>query len=329
VTVNGTVLLDSGLPPPEPIPVEVHCEARAISQVYTDRKGRFTIVLGEDSTPTMMDASASSQASVPIGFHSWFADGRPTDHCQVRVFLAGYQPEIFDLSEDGGIGAIDIGHVVLRRLAGSRGAAVSITSYEAPKGARKLFENAFRDVHRKKPNLNAAVNQLRSAVEIYPRYVAAWDLLGDCHLLRGEIPEARQAYESALAEDRDYLPPYAPLIRIAAEDGRWEDVASLAEGRLRLARSVEAAYFRSLALFQLGALEPAEQALDMARQSAGASSFPQIALVQADIHVARGRYQQAAEQYHAFLSQAPDSPARPEIEAILDTWKRDGKLASD
>jgi predicted negative regulator of RcsB-dependent stress response len=328
-TVNGAILLDSGSPPPEPIPVEIHCEARSVSQVYTDRKGRFTVILGEESTASMMDASASSQSSAPQGFHSWYGEGSPVGRCQVRVFLAGYQPEMMDLAEDGGISTVEIGTIVLRRLAGTHGAAVSVTSYEAPKEARKLFETAFREAHRKKPNLDAAIHRLSRAVESYSRYAAAWDLMGDCHLLKGDIRAAQKAYESSIAADPDYVPPYAPLIRIAVQDSRWEDVANLAGERLRLARSVESAYFRSLALYQLGSLELAEQALDIARRSPGAERFPQIALVQADIHAAQGRYRQAVAEYEAYLGKLPDSPARSEIEAIVESWKRSGKLVAD
>jgi hypothetical protein len=329
VTVNGSVLLDSGSPPPEPIPVEIHCESRSVSQVYTDRKGRFTVLLGEESTANMMDASASIQSSAPMGLSSWYAEGSPIGRCQVRIFLAGYQPEMLDLAEEGGLITVEVGAIVLRRLAGSRGVAVSVTSYEAPKAAQKLFETAFRDAHRKKPNLDGAIHRLVRAVEIHARYAAAWDLLGDCYLLKGLIRDAQRAYESAIAADGAYLPPYAPLIRIAVRDARWEDVANLAGERLRLARGAEAAYFRSLALFQLGSVEMAEQALDLARRTPGSERFPQIALVQADIHAAQGRYRQAVAEYQSYLLLQPDSPARTEIEAIVEGWKRSGKLVAD
>ncbi len=328
-TVNGVVMLDSGMPPPEPIPIELTCESRAVSQVYTDRKGRFSVTLGQDSPASMLDASAPSPMQPGAASHSWFAESRPAGRCQLRIFLAGFQPQLLDVNEDGGIVSVQIGTVVLTRLAGSRGAAVSVTSYEAPKEARKHFESAFREAHKKKPNLLASITRLRSAVEIHPRYAAAWDLLGDCHLLTGETPEARRAYEAAIAADGDFLPPYAPLIRLAVADARWEDVAALAGERLRLSRGAEAAYFRSLALFRLGALDPAAEALDAARQSPDAGRFPQIALVQADLHAAKGRFRQAVEQYEAFLSQDPNSPARPEIETIVDGWRKTGKLSSD
>ena len=325
-TINGTVKLDSGTPPPEPIPVEVMCESRSLVQVYTDRKGRFTVVLGEESTGNMLDASASSPLPPRSEMQSAYSEMGLSARCQVRIFLSGFQPQIFDLAEDGALGVVDIGAIVLTRLAGARGAAVSVTSYEAPKDARKAFESAFREAHRKKPDWANVIKRLEFAAAAFPRYAAAWDLLGDCHLLAGSQAESRKAYEAAIAADPDYLPPYAPLIRLAVLDARWEDAERLAGMRLRLAPGVEAAYFRSLALFQLGSIESAEQALDAARRSGDAGRFPQIALVQADIDAARGRFKAAAAQYAMFLETVPQSPARGEIEAKLDGWRRAGKL---
>jgi hypothetical protein len=325
-TVNGTVKLDSGMPPPEPVPVEILCEAGSVSQVYTDRKGRFTVLLGEASTAHMLDASAASPVASPVDVQAAYTPSSSHGLCQVRIFLSGYQPQIFELNDEGALGVVDVGTIVLTRTAGARGAAVSVTSYEAPKEARKLFESAFQDAHRKKPDWPKVLRRLETAVEIYPRYAAAWDLLGDSHLLAGSTPNARQAYEAAIGADADYLPPYAPLIRLAVMDGRWEDAERLAGERLRLAPGIEAAYFRALALYQLGSIEAAEHALDAARRSADAGRFPQIALVQADIHAAKGRFKSAAAEYAAFLQKAPESPARAEIEALLDGWRREGKL---
>ncbi|MEZ5366249.1 MAG: tetratricopeptide repeat protein [Bryobacterales bacterium] len=328
-TVNGKVTLDSGMPPPEPIAIELECESRAVSQVYTDRKGQFTAVLGEDSTASMLDASASTQLGPRAGQINSFPESRGANRCQLRIFLGGYQPVLFDLADEGALGLIDVGTIVLRRSSGAVGAAVSITSYEAPKSARKLFDKAFREAHKKRPNLQNAMRDLEAAVAEYPRYAAAWDLLGDCHLLTGSREGARKAYEGAVAADADYLPPYAPLIRMAALDARWEDAERLAGERLRLAPNGESAYFRAMALFELGALESAELAIDAAQRAADAHKLPQIALVQADIHAARGRFKQAAAQYALFLERVPQTPARPEIEARVEGWRRDGKLIAD
>ena len=325
-TVNGTVKLDSGMPPPEPVPVEILCEAGSVSQVYTDRKGRFTVMLGEASTAHMLDASAASPVAAPVDVQTAYTPSSSHGLCQVRIFLSGFQPQIFELNDEGALGVIDLGTIVMTRTAGARGAAVSVTSYEAPKDARKLFESAFQDAHRKKPDWQKVLRRLESAVEIYPRYAAAWDLLGDSHLLNGSYADARKAYEAAIGADADYLPPYAPLIRLAVMDSRWEDAERLAGERLRLAPGIEAAYFRSLALFQLGSIESAEHALEAARRSTDAWRFPQIALVQADIHAAKGRFKAAAAEYASFLEKAPESPARGEIEARVDNWRRQGKL---
>lgn len=328
-TVSGVVRLNSGVPPPEPIAVELLCDARLINQGFTDRKGGFTISVGTEPDAALLDASTSSRAPVSTDVGAWLSESRPLGPCHLRILVSGYRPQALALDDSGAFGVVDMGTIVLERLDGVAGAAISVTSYEAPRAAQKLLASAVREARRPRPNVETALEKLQAAVTLFPRYAAAWDLLGDCHWAVGAEEEARKAYEAALAADRDYLPPYGPLIRLAVDERRWADVDRLASVRLGLAPGAEVAYLHALALLELGTIESAERALEQARTDAGGERMPQVALIQAEIHIARGRFRQAAEQFEWFLSAAPDSLARPEIEAKLAAWRQDGKLAED
>jgi len=126
----------------------------------------------------------------------------------------------------------DVGVIVLHRLANVEGLTTSGTTGQASKDARKSFDKGIEAS--KKGNIDEAQKSLLKAVEIFPRFATAWYELGKVYEVRDHWPEARKAYEQAIAADPKYASPYEGLYLLAMRDAKWQDVADLTEKLLRL-----------------------------------------------------------------------------------------------
>ncbi len=103
---------------------------------------------------------------------------------------------------------------------------MSATSYNAPRKARTAFVKGTTDL--RKGRIESAEKRLREAAALYPQYAAAWHGLGMALVKRGALEEACEALGHAIAADRDYAPPYSPLLRARADLGQWKQVSVIA-----------------------------------------------------------------------------------------------------
>ncbi|MDA1316001.1 MAG: hypothetical protein O2968_21980 [Acidobacteria bacterium] len=185
VIVSGKVLLDDGTAPPDPVKIERVCSGQAVPEGFTDGKGRFTIELGADSAATMTDASVPTAADGNIGggfLQDPFGGVGTTSGglgrvnplgCELRAELAGYESDAISLGRRTTMSHPDVGTIVLRRKQDVQGTAISVTSLEAPKKARKMYENARKEVFKKEPDFKKAMAQLEETVATYPEFAAA------------------------------------------------------------------------------------------------------------------------------------------------------------
>ncbi|MEE2657518.1 MAG: tetratricopeptide repeat protein [Candidatus Latescibacterota bacterium] len=87
-----------------------------------------------------------------------------------------------------------------------------------PGNAQALF--TIGDCHMRLRDPDKAEPAFRAAIEADAKYAWAHKRLGDIHRSRGEMAQAAQKYEHAIALDRDLVKAYAGLahLRIAGED---------------------------------------------------------------------------------------------------------------
>ena len=101
-----------------------------------------------------------------------------------------------------------------------RGATVSVLRLEVPDKARSEYDKACGDFHKKK--MADAEQHVRSAIEKYSNYVAAWVMLGQVLAAQQEADKAHEACSKANATDPTYLPPYLCLAELDAKAGNWK-----------------------------------------------------------------------------------------------------------
>jgi tetratricopeptide (TPR) repeat protein len=268
IFISGKVVLDDGTPLPDRVKIERVCNANPRVEAYTDRKGRFSFELGR--TYELQDASVGPDPADPGspfgGSRAQTSSGRIGGvneralwGCELRAALPGFRSDVVELSNIRYLDNTDIGTIVLHRVGNSQGMTVSATSELAPKDARKALDKGLEAARKNNPE--EAEKQFRKAVEIYPRFAAAWLNLGRLLEQRNQISEARQAYGEAIRADARFMPPYERLSLLALKESKWQELADRTDQLLRLdpIEYPDAYYLNSVANYQLHNYDAAEK----------------------------------------------------------------------
>jgi hypothetical protein len=303
--ISGRVLSELARPLSEPVSVELNCGMRSLQVIHTDLGGYFTFNLGTGAQSNI-DFSASNETpqsftSNTAGLPSRF--GNPLAGCEIRISVAGFRPRNFPLAHLSEMGRLDIGNVMLDRIAGTKGAAVSVTSLLVPKEASKEFEKAVKELEKNKPD--AALPHLEKAVQIYDRYAAAWNEIGRIQLNRSEREKAAEAFARAIAADSEYLPPLMHLATLQIQNREWEKGVETAGKALELDPDLGFANFlKAVGEYNLNHLEEAERSAQAAEKSPHEGN-PQVHALLAQIYMGRQEYAQAAVHIRSYLEESP------------------------
>ncbi|MDA1314379.1 MAG: hypothetical protein O2968_13645 [Acidobacteria bacterium] len=229
--LTGKVLMDDSTPPAEPVTVYMVCGGRREPRGHTSLKGSFSIDLSDRSNLLVGDASVSrptetgpaanqdptpfagaddSLAAPASGLSRFNLFG-----CRLEAELAGYESSPIELGNVNPRGNSNLGTITLKRREGVQGTAISVTTLAAPKKARKAYEKAFNETRKKEPNLTKAAADLVKAVTEYPKFAAAWNMLGRIKLDQNDRAGAYEAFERAVSGDASYIAPYSPLLQMA------------------------------------------------------------------------------------------------------------------
>jgi len=310
------------------------CNGIARPQAYTDSKGRFSFQPGQTGH-VLMDASVSSAASSPNfggqpgmagqgGFPSSGASMGTADFmgCELRAALPGFRSEAIVLSRRSIFDNPDVGTIILRQLANVQGTAISFTTLNAPKDAKKFFERAQKNMQQKNPKPAEAAKDLEKAVQVYPEFAAAWNLLGESKLALKDETGAREAFEKSLAADAKYTNPYLQLAVLDLRASRWKEAAEVT-GRLTQLNPYlpQAHYFNAIANYNLGRMELAEKAARNAMDRADGGRFPRAHHLLGAILARQGNFPSAAEQFRTFLKLAPNATEADQLRRQLSEWE--------
>ena len=319
----GRVLMANGERPPERVLVKMQCTSGSPRpQGYTDSKGRFNFQPGGDETLMVSDASVSGYGRGP-GRSSPGASTANLAACHIFADLPGYRSDRLTLRYYHGFGGKDVGTIVLHPVAGIVGDTLSATSWEAPKSASKAYRKGLQALQRSKPNLEQGIKYMASAVEEYPRYAAAWAMLGIAHLATDDWDGGSQALLKSIEADSRYLRPYEPLIEAAYERKDWAMVDSLAARYLKLSpHSSEIRFKAALAAMRLGKKEQAQQLIENLIDRREASRWPITYAVLGLIHEHSAEFGRAADLYRTFLGHVSAGPTAERVRRVLYEWEK-------
>ncbi len=303
--MSGKVMLDDGTPPSDSVRIERVCGGRVIPEANTDRKGRFSFQMGQNAT-LMADASTSgpgmrgmdSQSSNPMGGMR----ERELFNCELRAQLAGYRSDVVNLANRKFMDNPDVGTIILHRLGNVEGLTISATSLNAPKDAKKLFEKGHEALGKGK--LEDAQKHLEKAVELYPKYAAAWYELGMVNERQKNLDAARKAFSQSMASDGKYMNPYDALAQIEARDQKWQDVADITDKMIHLnpVDFPRAYFYNAVAKLNLKKLDEAEKSAKQLVDMDKRHQFPRGEQVLGVILAQKQDYTGAADHIRKFIS---------------------------
>jgi tetratricopeptide (TPR) repeat protein len=192
--------------------------------------------------------------------------------------------------------------------------SVSAVELSVPERARKEFAQAQECTARQ--DIKGAIEHLKTAVEIAPQYVEAWNNLGTIAYQTKEFEQAEAHFREALKHDPE---SYFPLLNLGGtllSMGRYEESLPLN------AQVVEMKPGDALAqsqlgqnYFYLGQLDAAEKHLKEAKSlDPGNFSYPQLFLLQ--IYAKRNQVPEAISEMEEFLRLHPDSARAPRIREL-------------
>jgi len=206
---------------------------------------------------------------------------------------------------------------VLWSVAPPQSGTIKASTLQIPGKARDEFKKGCADLRGKK--LATAENHLRKAVEIYPKYMAAWVLLGQVLAVGEHLPEARDACTKASKADEEYALAYLCLADVAGQLREWNESQEFADRALKLEpdQGVYGHFYCAIAQVHLNQFQAAERNALEAIEGDKRHRVPQTHLLLAQIYGAKRDYQHAAEQLRTYLTVFPTAPDAPGVKKSL------------
>ena len=321
VFLSGKVVMDDGTLPPDPVAIQMVCNAMPHTIAYTDAKGHFNADLSDRSLMTRFaDASDGSDGfDHPLGAQGLNSQLSPTQaggmglsrqdlmSCELQASQAGFRSDVVQLATRRRMDNPDVGTFILHRLAGVRGLTISATSALAPKDAKKALEKGVKaEAAKKWPE---AQKQLEKAVAVYPKYAAAWYELGNVQRVQNDLAGARESYAKALEADSKFVMPYGALAAMAANEKKWQEVADNSNHLLQLdpIDFPEAWVYNAVAYYGLRKWDLAEKSAKEGLSHDPKHRYPKLNQVLGAVLAMEKDYSGSAQNFRDYLRYAPNA----------------------
>jgi hypothetical protein len=197
-----------------------------------------------------------------------------------------------------------------------RDAAVIVTRLTVPSKSGSEYEKACDSNNRNE--FEDAEVHVRSAIDKFQTYSAAWVMLGMVLEEQHKGQEARDACDHAMTIDSKYMPAYLCLAELSARNREWEQVLNLSNLALGLNSGGDgyAYYYRAAALFHMKNLvEAKKSALKASEIDVNHNDVP-LCFLLAHIYEAEGDKIDAEAQLQLILKHHTD----PQQEGAAKTF---------
>jgi tetratricopeptide (TPR) repeat protein len=206
-----------------------------------------------------------------------------------------------------------------------RSVTVGIADLQLPAKAQKEYADGCAAA--KNGKLSEAETHLRKALKQWPKYSAAWIVLGQVLGAQQKIEEARDACSQPLATDSNYLPAYLCQADISARSQNWDKVLQLSNRALEIDPTTDAvAYgYNAAANFNLHKLAEAEKSALRAAEIDKSNTDPRVHFLLAQIYEGKGDRASEAAQLREYLKYASDPSDVAMVKTYLSELDKQGK----
>jgi tetratricopeptide (TPR) repeat protein len=207
-------------------------------------------------------------------------------------------------------------------LPNANATSVSAVRLGVTNKARSQYEKACSAFKKKK--LTEAEQHARDAIQQYPKYPAAWVMLGKVLGDQQKMDEAHDACSQPLKADPTYLPPYLCLAGLLDVEKRWDDLLAWSDRfrGMNQTGDIYSDYYRALSFFHLHKLPDAQKSASEAIAKDSLHHQPGLYFLLAQIYGQQGDVANAAAQVQQFVKYAgnkQDKDAAKEYLSELQT----------
>jgi tetratricopeptide (TPR) repeat protein len=321
--LTGKVVIDDGALLSERVLIQSNCEGTVRTEGYTDRKGAFSFEFSNTTNRMLSGIEMATDTHVSTSPGA-MRQNTPRDwrKCELKGVSSGFTSQVVDLStRPPAFGNVDIGSIVLHRLAPVEGLTISANAAQAPPEARKVYEKGREE--KKNGNLDAAQENFRKALDAYPQYALAWLELGRVHMEKKDLAAARESFQQSIAADAKLMGPYQELAQLAARNQRWQEVADNTDQLLKLNSAIpEFWFYNCVSKYHLGDLDAAQYSALQGVRIDTEHRVPKMEYVLGTILAERHDYPGAAQHLLRYLSLLPDGPDAIDAQQKLDELER-------
>jgi tetratricopeptide (TPR) repeat protein len=277
----------------EPVLVSIICQGNVVNTTRTDPSGRFAFT----SVPGKVVAPADVEREMKTHYEG----------CKVQASLSGFSSDALTITERNLRDDPQLGTIWMHLDGRAPGTAVSFTSGDVPKKARKSFMDAHDAMLQHNPD--QAQKDLEKAVRTFPGFAEAWYQLGKLQL--GSNPQdAQQSFAKAVAADPKFILPYEELAQFDTEQQKWSDALANTSHSIELNPSGSARiwYLDALANYQLSKLSPAKSSALKSLAMDPRHQIPNTEQLLAVILARQGDYAEALQHLHNCLTYIKAGP---------------------
>jgi tetratricopeptide (TPR) repeat protein len=194
---------------------------------------------------------------------------------------------------------------------------IGAATLKIPGKAKGEYRKGCSDLKDKK--FASAEDHLRKAVQEYPKYAAAWALLGQVLDAGNRVEEARTACAQSSGADSSYVPAYLCLADIAAQLNEWQQTLDQANRALALdpVQNLYGNFYSAMAQFHLSNLPAAERNALQTIDADHLHRIPQAHLLLAQIYGANHDLNGVSVQLREYLKVAPSAPDSAAVKKSL------------
>ncbi|MGH9501990.1 MAG: tetratricopeptide repeat protein [Terriglobales bacterium] len=202
---------------------------------------------------------------------------------------------------------------------------VRVADLQIPAKAQREHQDGCAALRNNK--IPEAESHLRKAVKQWPKYLAAWVVLGQVLEAQRKTEDALDACSQPLSTDSRYLPAYLCLADISAWSENWDKVLDLSTRALEIDPTNNAvAYdYNAAANFHLHRLPEAEKSALRAAEIDKSNADPRVHFLLAQIYEAKGDREGEVAQLREYLKYTTDPNDVAMVKGYLSVLEKPAK----
>ena len=274
-----------------------------------------------DATQGDLDTTTSKLGGTGMSSRTGAAlggvNGDQIQNCELGVVLPGYRSASINLYGHSSTSNPNIGTIVLHRLGNDEGHFISESAMQAPKDAKKAWDEGL--VLLTKNQRPEALASFQKAVKAYPKFADAWLRIGIIQVQLKQIEPAKEAFRKAMEIDARLIGPWEELGFLASASADWPETAKYLDQAVKLdpAGSSKAWYLDATAHFNLKNYAEAERGVRKAIELDVKHQNPRADFLLGLVLIAKEDYKGGAEALRAYIGAVPNAGDREMVRGEL------------